>query len=150
MDNAISEKTEPPYRFLLPDSALFHFKSIDREHQELFDILNAAAAEFGNGAALPATRFGTHILRLREGLSLHFIREEAEMLATGYGGTSSHAAHHRGVLARLDSYHAEIAARATVEAEATFELLDRLLDDVLRADLAFKDFLAAKGLITAR
>ena len=144
------KQSGPADRFLLPSSALFHFKSIDHEHQALFDLLNAAAAEFRESAAITGASFAAHIARLREQMAIYFENEEQEMALAGYGGTQGHAAHHGAVLARLDSFHADTLACATVAVEATFELLDRLLDDVLRADLPFKDFLAARGLLPTR
>ncbi len=146
---APKENALPPH-FVLPGAAIFHFKEIDREHQELFDILNSAAAQFASGATVSGADFAAHITELRDRMAIHFAHEETEMVAAAYGGARSHAEHHAAVLAKLDRFHAETRSRAVIAAEATFVLLDRLLDDVLRADLAFKDFLVANGLVAAR
>lgn len=145
--------TRPPGagpRFDLPRAALVGFGSIDREHQTLFDILNDIAAEFANGGPINGAGFAPHVANLRDHMAAHFEHEEAEMAQVRYGGTDGHAAHHAGILAKLDAFHATVRSQPTTTAEITFELFDRLLDDVLRADLAFKDFLVANGYTHSR
>lgn len=137
-------------RFELPQAAFIGYGSIDSEHQTLFAIINDMVAEFADVRVVDAAHFANRVANLRDHMAAHFEHEEADMADVRYGETEGHAAHHAAILVRLDAFHTKIRSQPTVTAEDTFELFDRLLDDVLRADLAFKDFLVAQGLAHSR
>lgn len=144
-----NETEEPPAAgpFYLPRSALFRFKEIDREHQQLVDILNSMAADFAHSAHIGGIRFAARIVELRDRMAAHFTNEEREMAAAGYGGLPEHSVHHAAAIAKLNAMHAEALPLATVGIEPVFDLFNHVLIDLLKDDLPFKDFLAANGLI---
>ncbi len=135
-----------PRPFILPRSALFGFKNIDHEHQELVDIVNGAIEDFRRLERHEAAHFVAWISKLRERMVHHFAHEEREMRDTGFDGVAAHITHHTQLIVRLNHMLAHISHTASVDLEAIFELFAQVLDDILRADLPFKDFLAAKGL----
>jgi len=135
----------PP--FILPRSALFGFRNIDREHQELVDIVNGTAEDLRRHERPEPAHFAARIRELRERMLHHFAHEEREMRDAGFDGISAHITHHTRMIVSLNHLLARTAEAAEVARETSFELFAQVLDDVLRADLPFKDFLAAKGLI---
>lgn len=146
---ADNEAKEPPATgpFNLPQSGFFHFKNIDREHQQLVDILNTMAADFGGRDRVDGIRFVASIMEMRDRMAAHFTNEEREMAAAGFGGLAVHSKHHAATIAKLNEMHAETSSLATVGKEPMFDLFNHVLADVLKHDLPFKDFLAANGLI---
>ena len=136
-----------PRPFILPHAALFGFKNIDREHQDLVDIVNGAIEDFHRLEHREAAHFANWISRLRERMVHHFAYEEREMRDAGFEGVAAHITHHTQLIVRLNQMLADIGHTAIVDLEAMFELFAQVMDDILRADLPFKDFLAANGLI---
>ncbi|MBU6445114.1 MAG: hemerythrin family protein [Alphaproteobacteria bacterium] len=136
-----------PRPFILPRSALFGFKTIDHEHQELVDIVNGAIEDFRRLGRREAAHFEPWIRKLRERMVHHFAHEEREMRHAGFDGVAAHITHHTQLIERLNHMLAHIGHTAAVDIEALFELFAQVMDDILRADLPFKDYLAANGLI---
>jgi len=131
----------------LPATWRFNFKSIDDEHQQLIDDLNAGWSAFGPAASAPFDRLKTMFVSLKGNMLLHFESEEAEMAALGYPGLRAHKEQHRSAIERLKTIEAGAAAFGIVRREDLYALLDTLVDDMLRADVSFKTFLFARGLI---
>lgn len=147
MSNSKDKKTLTAGPFNLPKSALFHFKDIDREHQQLVDMLNTMIADFGGSDCIEGTRLAAHIVELRDQMAMHFAHEEQEMAAAGFGGLVVHSGHHIEVINTLSAMHTEILSMPTVGKEPVFDLFNHVLVDLLKDDLPFKDFLAAGGFI---
>lgn len=141
------KKTLTAGPFGLPKSALFHFKDIDREHQQLVDMLNTMVADFGSSDRIEGPRLAARIVELRDLMATHFATEEGEMAAAGFEGLAVHRTHHREVFDKVNAMHTEIVSMPTAGKEPVFDLFNHVLVDLLKDDLPFKDFLAACGFI---
>lgn len=122
---------------------------IDREHQQLFDIIFEVDRVLGLSDATTrsiAPAIETAINRLVDYTRAHFASEEALMASTGYPGLDSH----RQLHARLLRHVEEMRLRADLGDEATaldFSrfLADWLISHILAADKDFGRFSAKQS-----
>ena len=78
---------------------------IDREHQELFALANAALdASFGNSNSPQAFRVA--FKDVLDHLKLHFVHEETLLEQHGYTRLKAHKAAHREILAKGEAFNA--------------------------------------------
>ena len=105
---------------------------LDREHQELFALVQGlATAQPDRAAALLGD--------LADLSRRHFEAEEARMRETGYYGAAAHRAEHRFLLGILDARRKE-GERLDPSRVAT-ELADTLLHHIREVDRLFARFL---------
>ena len=129
----------------LPTSLSIPYGDIDEEHRGLIDTLNQAFLAL-SAADAPAG-ISPYLATLQERLAAHFRHEEQEMEKLKYPNLLPHAAHHLGCLRRLDDIRDAVAAGEKSADHALLdELFDLMLDDIIRADSAFKSFLQSRNL----
>jgi hemerythrin-like metal-binding protein len=119
-------------------------QSIDRQHRELFDGIDALEKYFA------AESFGASNARcraLREQLWTHFAHEEALLRETDFQRLEAHAATHalarRKIEGILSQCHENCRNGTRIGCVAHW--LVTLLDDVLLPDLDFKSHLEAEN-----
>ncbi len=140
-------KIPSPQRFKLPDECLIKFDNIDAEHSTLIDILNGCLSGFGQNKKIALPDFDKCFRRLWQEMSTHFQHEEAEMKQVQYPELLGHKHHHAEVISRLASIRDNTASCGYVDRSFIEEIFDTIVDDMLRADLSFKNFLQQKGIL---
>ncbi|MDE1939505.1 MAG: hemerythrin family protein [Alphaproteobacteria bacterium] len=138
---ATAEVAKP--KFFLPDAALVHHGHIDEDHRELIAILNGLLAQADQRDMLDGALFRDTLQRLVARFERHFREEEAAMAALDYPDLAAHRQVHSSVMARVVGTQRDTANAAEVGAAEVHNLFNLALDDLLRADLGFKTYLAA-------
>jgi hemerythrin-like metal-binding protein len=128
--------------FKLPLAAEFGFDSIDAEHQDIADCINACLVAASKSNVAPH-----QLVTLRAKMAAHFVHEEALMDELGFTLLLPHRQHHRQILDRLDRLQAACAERGEVALNDVRMFLDGLIEDVLQADLPFKTFLYERNIL---
>lgn len=123
-------------RFFLPEALAIPYEGIDEQHRGLVDRLNEMRILIASGNPGIAHCHADFLAAL----AAHFAHEETLMQALGYPHLAKHRADHAAIRAG-----AEALVRCGAP-ETPARLYDLLIDDVLRADLPFKAFLAGLGL----
>lgn len=123
------------------DKFLVGVKHIDRQHQQLFDILGRVhdallANDFSAGPTIRSA-----VVELLAYTSTHFASEEATMQAAAYPALAAHQELHRNLLARVHDLEirAEFDAQFGPSELATF-LYSWLADHILTEDMKFGDY----------
>ncbi|MFN4276064.1 MAG: hemerythrin domain-containing protein [Ferrovibrio sp.] len=130
--------------FKLPAAAEFGLDAIDTEHREIADSINACVEM----AAKVTTRLDLMLFHdLRQKMADHFLHEETIMQQAGFPWLSEHQAHHQKILVRLAALVTQCGDKGGIELVDLAAMFESLIDDVLRADLAFKTFLYEKNLL---
>ena len=117
---------------------------IDSDHKQLFELVGAIQRLIDDGN-LPLAR--DMIQEFIEVAKNHFAREMELLLRIGFPDRDNHGRYHAALLTKAR----EIKAQSDNEfgrAEAArlySELLALLLDDVIRGDMHFKDFIEARA-----
>jgi hemerythrin len=130
-------------KFFLPTAALVHYGHIDEDHRELIAILNDMLAQADARDMLDGALFRDTLQRLVARFERHFREEEAAMAAVDYPDLAAHRQVHSAVMARVVGTQRDTANAAAVDAAEVHNLFNLALDDLLRADLGFKTYLAA-------
>ena len=81
---------------------------IDRQHLELFDIVNALCDAVRQGDGASEKLLGHTIARLCEYARTHFVAEEQLMVEAGYPGLQRHKRAHDTLLSMLDELEARL------------------------------------------
>lgn len=112
---------------------------VDEDHRALIAIGNdIAAAIEGRDFAACTALFGRFIATCRD----HFVREERHLFASGFPGAAAHAAKHVELLTRAETTHAHCRNQALNRqaGDCYTKLIEFLIEDILRADMAFKSY----------
>ncbi|MBU6298851.1 MAG: hemerythrin family protein [Alphaproteobacteria bacterium] len=141
-EQAESSDTAKPLLFL-PASALMHHGHIDDDHRELIGMLNRMLLAAGAHGTLGGAAFAEGLQSFIARAERHFRDEEQAMAAVAYPQLAQHKLHHADVLRRLAGALRDTAVQSKVAAAEVYDLFNFILDDLLRADLAFKSFLDA-------
>ena len=125
----------------LTQSFLLESEALDRDHQQLADILNAIVQAIDDDQASECRRLVPDFVQAAKA---HFAREEAFLIKLGYPDVQKHREHHRGLGTKME--HMLEFARMAEENELARESLRKellffLMDDVITTDLDFKEFL---------
>ncbi len=128
-------------QFHLPSSVLFNYKDIDREHQNLIDILNRIYGAFGEDNEIRSLDVKAKVAELENAMAVHFGHEEQEMLDTGFPGLAAHRTHHAAALAKVVAIVTSVQSRQTVKRAVVTALFEPLLEELFRQDVKFKRFL---------
>lgn len=137
-------------QYAIPKSHLICHGDIDEEHQDLIDILNLALQMVRVTPDPTPHQIYPYLENLREGLKLHFRHEEREMARLRYPDLPNHRTHHAHCVQRLDGICDAVASgEKQVDKDLMDDLFDMIMDDIIRADGAFKSFLEGTDLRVA-
>ena len=125
----------------LPQSFLLESETLDKDHQQLADILNEIVKSIDDGKASECKRLVADFVMAAKA---HFAKEEAFLVKIGYPNVKKHQDHHRSLNNKMEHMleFAEMAKENSLAQESLRkELLFFLMDDVITTDLDFKKFL---------
>lgn len=136
---------EPSINFALPPAARIGYNALDEQHEDLLDELNRCRDEIGRGEGRLSVEacFGPLSSKMHD----HFLHEEGVMAGLQYHSLQWHIEHHRESLSRLQELRGRCDMKGYVGIEDIIDCFTHVIDDVLRADLKFKTFLHARGLL---
>ena len=125
----------------LTESFLLESDILDKDHQQLADILNEIVRAIDDGSAGECKQL---VPKFVQAAKAHFAKEEAFLVKIGYPNVKKHKEHHRGLNDKMD--HMLEFGRMAEENELARESLRKellffLMDDVITTDLEFKQFL---------
>lgn len=127
--------------FLTPATLTGH-EEIDRQHQALIDMINVLVSfKDGSDAVGP---FLETIHTFRRSLESHFTFEEAVLAELGVPHRAGHHKSHQIALADVDDTIAGVEQRAALRPSDVARLFNRVVDDVLKADVHLKTTVAAR------
>ncbi len=126
----------------LTPSFELEFEALDQDHRKMIDQVNAIIKEIDTGNTNACKNQVADFVAFSK---RHFAREEALLVSVKYPGVDKHRKHHLDLYDKLD--HMLEFARMTPENEIACESLKKelvyfIMDDVITADLEFKDFLS--------
>ena len=131
--------------YALPESLSIPYDGVDAEHGSLIVLLNQAldVAETiqDNRQAMKCP-----LDALSNAMLAHFAHEEQEMETLGYAELPQHRLYHTRCVTKLGTIRESISVNGANKAVLD-RVFDLLIDDIIRADSAFKSFLYAAGLI---
>lgn len=115
---------------------------VDAQHRHLFDLINELASE--KASSEPET-YAQLLSSLTDYFMLHFSEEEAYMQRYGYSEIENHKTEHKLFIHWITIFNAEFVHTIPTGAEVVY-LFSRfwLLKHVLKADMQYRDFIAAK------
>ncbi len=116
-------------------------QALDDDHRALMELANRITDALDNEAAATCESLVADFVKLTK---QHFGREEALLTKAGYPKVKKHHDHHRSLYGKMD-HMLEFAAMAVENPLARESLKKELnyfvLDDVITADMEFKDFI---------
>jgi len=117
-------------------------KALDDDHQALMDLANRII-EILDGSTVEAADCQPLVAEFVKLSKQHFAREEVLLTKSGYPNVEKHHDHHRSLYGKMD-HMIEFAAMAAENPLARDSLKKELryflLDDVITADMEFKDY----------
>jgi len=125
----------------LTSSFKLEFEALDQDHRKMIDQVNAIITEIDTGnTEVCKTQVADFVIFSKQ----HFAREEQLLVSINYPDVDKHRKHHRDLYDKLD--HMLEFARMAPENDIACESLKKelvyfIMDDVITADLEFKDFL---------
>ena len=129
----------------LTSSFELEFEALDQDHKKLIDQVNHIVEMIDSGKAEACKTLVPEFVNFSK---QHFAREEALLIAADYPDVDIHRQHHLDLHDKLDHMleFAQMADKNDMACESLKkELVYFIMDDVITADLEFKDFLAAKN-----
>ena len=128
--------------YILPDGCSMPEPELQAEHQALIDLLNRGLEAVGVIPEPEVEMLLSMLEELRGLLGAHFAHEERVMARCRFPGLAAHSLHHDLCAARLDRLgEMLLAGRLKPNRFLLDEMFDLILDDLIRADGAFKSFL---------
>lgn len=127
----------------LTPSFELEIETLDRDHRKMLDMVNAIIAKIDAGNAAACNDLVAEFVSFSK---QHFGREEDLLVALRYPDADGHRRHHLDLYDKLDHMleFARMAPQNDMACESLKkELVYFMMDDVITADLEFKDFLAA-------
>ena len=125
----------------LTESFLLESEILDKDHQQLADILNKIVRAIDDGNAGECKRLVPEFVQAAK---THFAKEEALLVKIGYPNVQKHQDHHRGLNDKMEHMleFGQMAEENELARESLRkELLFFLMDDVITTDLEFKKFI---------
>ncbi len=118
---------------------------IDKQHRQLIDLLNCLHGEMLAGRGLQAV---LEVLNnLVQYTKTHFATEEMLFRNHGYPQAQAHKQEHDELTDKAAALAREVSSgRATLTLPAMNFLKDWLANHILKSDMAYKPFFAAKGI----
>ena len=126
----------------LTPSFELQFEALDQDHEKLINQVNHIVEMIDQGNAESCKTLVPEFVTFSK---QHFAREEALLISANYPDVDKHKQHHLDLHDKLDHMleFAEMAAENEMACESLKkELVYFIMDDVITADLEFKDFLA--------
>jgi hemerythrin len=136
-------------KVVFSDSFLTGHPEIDREHREIFEIINSV------GEAIAAHEFsmchrlaGSFLEVCRD----HFVHEESILADLKFPRLAPHATFHAQLLEKAEAIRDLCERQSDPDhlGECFNELVHFFLEDVVKGDLDFVSFLIEKGVATPR
>jgi hemerythrin-like metal-binding protein len=118
---------------------------IDKQHRQLVDLLNSLHAEMLAGRGMQAL---SEVLgNLIQYTKTHFNTEETLFRNHGYPDAQAHKQQHDELTEKAVALAREVSSgRATLTLPTMNFLKDWLSNHILKSDMAYKPFFAAKGI----
>ena len=128
----------------LTPSFLLESEALDRDHQQLADIVNQIVKAIDDDEAEKCT---TLVTDFEQSAKLHFANEEALLVKAGYPNVKRHQDHHKSLYTKLEHMieFAKMAGENQMARDSLRkELVFFLMDDVITSDMEFKTFIEKK------
>ncbi len=129
----------------LASSFLLDYESLDRDHQQLNEMLNEIVQAIDGDEAGKCRDLVPEFVKFAK---KHFSREEALLVKIGYPNAKKHHDHHKSLDVQMN-HMLEFAKAAEDNAMAREKLRKEmvffLMDDVITTDMDFKKFIKAKA-----
>ena len=129
----------------LTPSFMLEYESLDKDHQHLADIINQIIKAIDDDEAEKCEGLvGDFVKSTKE----HFANEEALLVNAGYPNVKKHQDHHKSLNTQMDHMieFAEMAGENQMARDSLRkELVFFLMDDVITADMEFKNFIEEKA-----
>ncbi len=129
----------------LTPSFLLEYEALDRDHQRLADLVNQVVKAIDDDEA---EKCADLVIDLVNSAKSHFAREEALLVKFGYPNVKKHQDHHRSLNTKMDHLieFAKMAGENQMARDSLRkELVFFLMDDVITADMDFKNYIAEKA-----
>jgi len=123
---------------------------IDGDHERIIDTINTITHTANSGGSWDA------LLSLLDAFlsacEAHFRKEEGILADAGYPGLIEHTAYHDQMLAKARRAHLRCTQAECPESCRPHiqEMVELMVDDIVRSDMGFASFLQAKGLARPR
>lgn len=134
----------PHNDFKIPEAFKVRFNGIDAEHEEIVSLLNQYCRECNGGRQ---EDFEHAFERIISHVRDHFAHEEQHMRDTRYPGYEWHRDHHDASVQQLEKVREACRQRGYADAATFVRLYKDVIEDVARADLKFREYLLAEGLL---
>ncbi len=131
--------------YALPQAARIEYNALDEQHEDLLGQLNTCLDQIGQNEGRIAVE--QCFDPLSDKMFNHFLHEEEVMAKLRYHGLDWHIEHHRESMARLKALRGQCSEKGYVDIDDINECFSQVIDDVLRADLKFKTYLHARGIL---
>jgi len=132
-------------RYVLPEAFNIEFDGIDAEHKLMVDILNEFVEDIENGLV---DDFELPFANLIEVMKAHFDNEENYMTQLEYPGAGWHKEHHQECIDSCENLVEQCRVAGKANLEIVQNCFSQVIMDVAKADLKFREFLEAKGLVS--
>lgn len=122
----------------LPEAFKTGIASVDQEHQQLIETLNACLNSY-DGPDLKD--FNTYFEAFIADLAGHFEHEERLMTDAEYPEAKTHADHHRLCIEKLQQLLEQCRTRGYASHQDVADYFKNLIQVIAKADIKFADFL---------
>jgi hemerythrin-like metal-binding protein len=129
----------------LTSSFKLEFEVLDKDHQNLADIVDQIVSVIDNGEAEKCPDL---VKGFVQSAKAHFAREEALLIKAGYPNVEKHKGHHKGLSTKMDHLieFSNMAGENEMARDSLRkELVFFLMDDVITTDMEFKNFIEDKA-----
>ena len=129
----------------LTPSFLLEFEALDRDHQQLADIVNLIVQAIDDDEAEKCKPLAARFVKSTK---LHFANEEALLVKAGYPNVKKHQDHHKSLYSKMDHIleFAKMAGENQLARDSLRkELVFFLMDDIITSDMEFKAFIEEKA-----
>lgn len=129
----------------LTPSFLLEYETLDKDHQQLADIVNLVVKALDDDEAEKCEDLVAGFVKSAKA---HFAKEEALLAKAGYPNVKKHQEHHKSLNTQMEHLleFAKMAGENEMARDSLRkELVFFLMDDVITTDMDFKAFIEAKG-----
>ncbi|MGB0748403.1 MAG: bacteriohemerythrin [Magnetospiraceae bacterium] len=126
----------------IPKSFCIGHPHMDDQHQALIETIRQIEQDLVDGAP-PVS----HCKSLVDGFIEHTQDEECLMRESNYPHTVVHIRHHQKLLEKMNTVLLNCQDGANCDACTVQDLTRIVIDDMIKADSDFKNYLAQKGLV---
>lgn len=129
----------------LTSSFKLDYEALDRDHQSLADQVNKIVKAIDNDEGDKCEDLVNDFVKAAKS---HFAKEEALLVKVGFPNVEGHQAHHKSLNTKMDHLieFSKMAGQNQMACESLRkELVYFLMDDVITADMDFKNFIEEKS-----